>query len=63
MTISTHVSKSGFLQPSLLMSLWNIFLRHLYGGISTVLSIQAKPVIFLQRLYECISTVLSTSKI
>ena len=36
-----------------------MFLRHLYGGISTVLSIQAKPLIFLQPLYGCISTVFS----
>ena len=51
--------RSGFLQLSLLKSLRNVFLQHLYEGISTVPSIQAKPVIFLQRLYVCIFTVFS----
>ena len=39
--------RSEFLQPSLLKSQWNIFLRLLYVGISTVISIPPKPVIFL----------------
>ena len=51
--------RSEFLQSSLLKSLWNIFLRRLYGGISMVISIPSKPVIFLQHLCGCISTIFS----
>ena len=41
------------------MYLWNLFLRYLYGDVSTIIRIQVKPEIYSYRynyLYEVIST-------
>ena len=52
--------RSAHVHISVLMTLWNLFLRCLYGDVSTIIRIQVKPEIHSYRysyLYKDISTI------